>query len=241
MDSLKKEQLSSLLILSLSLSIFWITPLGRIIFYPIDVALAFAFHSLLKIGPFTWHTFAFFNSQKGDWLFDMVVTAFFIWYCFTAKGSERGKRIIVSISMLLFFFLVYHFYRYLFSRPFRFYSPSPSLVLPNFIYLSDLVSWVKIKDHSGLSFPSGHGNTIFLFWISIFLLMGKRPGFLALLLSIPFLLPRLVVGAHWFSDYLFGSFPLALFNLSLLFYTPFFYRMLYVEDQYQEKSLQTTL
>ncbi len=73
----------------------------------------------------------------------------------------------------------------------------------------------------------------------MYILRGPKIGFSAFLASIPFLLPRLVVGAHWLSDYLFGSLPLALFNLSLLFYTPPFYRMIYGNKQELEKLPET--
>ena len=51
-----------------------------------------------------------------------------------------------------------------------------------------------------------------------FRLMGTRIGALATLISLPFTLPRMIVGAHWASDVLLGSLPLALFNVEWFFY-----------------------
>ena len=229
-----------LLLSSLALSFFWILPAGRALFYPIDVQVALFCHNFLNGGPFVWNFFACLNSFIGDWIFDLVIFIFFFSYCASASTvQEKKSRILTFLLLISYFFIVYIWYGYLFNKAWKISSPSPSLVLPDFVYLSDLVSWIHVKDRSSRSYPSGHGNTIFLFWISISILQGKKTGFTAFIASIPFLLPRLVVGAHWLSDYLFGSLPLALFNLALLFYTPPFYRMIYDPKRNREELPKT--
>lgn len=79
---------------------------------------------------------------------------------------------------------------------------SPSLSFP-FVDLS-LFDPGNIKVYSNNSFPSGHAM-IFGFWSSLSALLFQ--GYLrksCILMSYLLCLPRLVAGAHWFSDVLAG-------------------------------------
>jgi membrane-associated phospholipid phosphatase len=53
--------------------------------------------------------------------------------------------------------------------------------------------------------------------------MGVRKWIAATLFGLYFLLPRLFIGAHWLSDIVLGSLPIALFSIACTYYTPFFH------------------
>ena len=98
---------------------------------------------------------------------------------------------------------------------------SPSLVLSPANRLSELAPHIPAKDGTSNSFPGDHG-TIVLCWLGLFILSSRRPlaiGAVALL-SVLFMLPRLVAGAHWLSDNLVGSLSITILTLSWCYCTP---------------------
>lgn len=195
-------------------------------FYKIDVAAAYFFNDLIRYNPSSHNFWAYLNSKMGNWLYDVVMAIFIIPYIFLGKKEKWLERFITSLLVIALGLFSYFVFNHRLTRVLEYKSLSPSGVLPDFFHLAPLITWTKVKEFSSVSYPSDHGSTIFMFVISTFYLMGKRVGFLALLASIPFGLPRLLVGAHWTSDLLFGSLPLALFNLSWFFYTSIYNSLL---------------
>lgn len=98
---------------------------------------------------------------------------------------------------------------------------SPSLVVDGAIRLSELFPDWEVKDSSTTSFPGDHA-AVALLW-ALFLSLFARGARLALvwLLTLLFLLPRLVAGAHWSSDDFVGGLFVCLLALAWGFYTPF--------------------
>jgi Kdo2-lipid A phosphotransferase len=83
---------------------------------------------------------------------------------------------------------------------------SPSLVVTPVLRLAEVLHNPLIKDFSEHSFPSGHAFAM-IYWASFtYLCSPKKVGIPALFLGIFLCIPRLVSGAHWLSDVLFGAF-----------------------------------
>jgi membrane-associated phospholipid phosphatase len=195
-------------------------------FHKIDVSAAYFFNDLIRFHPSTHNFWAYLNSKMGNWLYDVVMAFFIIPYIIRGGKKEWLERLITSLLIIGFSLFCYLVFNYRVTRGLHYKSLSPSGVLPDFFHLAPLISWTKVKEFSSISYPSDHGSTIFMFIFSTFYLMGKRAGLFATLVSIPFALPRLLVGAHWTSDLFLGSLPLALFNLSWFFYTPIYNALL---------------
>ncbi len=223
MQKLKKILPLTIALLLLPLAFYLrTTPL----FKEIDIALAYFFNNIIRYNPWLHDTCAYLNSKMGNWLYDVVIAFFIIPYiCFGKKEKwlERLLNTILIVALSLFTYFIFN--RYL-TRHLHFKSFSPTGVLPDLFRLSSVISWTKVKEFSSVSYPSDHGSTIFMFVLSTYYLMGRRIGFLAIIASIPFALPRLLVGAHWSSDLLLGSLPLAIFNLAWFFYTPVYKTLL---------------
>ncbi len=106
--------------------------------------------------------------------------------------------------------------------PLLFLRDSPTLICENPFLLSQIIPWLKIKDSSHWSFPSDHAFIV-LEWVGfMFFYKGARIGILALISSSFFIFPRLVGGAHWATDVLLGSLPLALLFVAVSCYTPLY-------------------
>lgn len=98
--------------------------------------------------------------------------------------------------------------------------PSPTLVHADALRLGELVPSIEAKDSSPWSFPSDHGFIV----LTVVLYLGYRGPDLAVklgtVLALAYTIPRLVAGAHWFSDLAVGSVVLALVATSVLMATP---------------------
>lgn len=101
---------------------------------------------------------------------------------------------------------------------------SPTLVITPVLRLSQVLHNPLIKDFSEHSFPSGHAFAM-IYWSSFtYLCSPKKIGILAVCLGVFLCIPRLVSGAHWLSDVLFGAL-LALGWLWLTIQTPLYKRL----------------
>jgi len=97
---------------------------------------------------------------------------------------------------------------------------SPTLFLPGALRLSELVSWIPTKDAAGDSFPGDHATVLLICAGVITFYLPRTYAAAAWVLAVVFMIPRLVGGAHWLSDYLVGSAAVAGFVLSYVFATP---------------------
>ncbi len=88
--------------------------------------------------------------------------------------------------------------------------------------ISEGIDWMFVKDYSRTSFPGDHA-VIVLQWIGFLCFFGKlRFGIPATLIAGPFLLPRLIGGAHWFTDEFVGSGSIVLIFLAWATCTPIY-------------------
>jgi len=97
---------------------------------------------------------------------------------------------------------------------------SPSQVLEPTLRLTEIAPWAHPKDASNNSFPGGHAVILFLCAGYLWRRGGHRFGLASLAISLLFILPRMVAGAHWFSDVFVGSLVTSITALSILLYTP---------------------
>ncbi len=82
---------------------------------------------------------------------------------------------------------------------------SPTVVLSDTIRLSSFCPWAKIKDVSHFCFPSDHAVIVLQWCLFFTYFAGLSRGIFVSVFSCVFLLPRLISGAHWFSDVAVGS------------------------------------
>ena len=147
---------------------------------------------------------------KGDWIFagPRVRSAFF--------GFVALLALLVVIRVGLFSNVV---------RLLHWQHPSPSLTVDGAVRLKELFpaweeSW-HLKDSSGQSFPGDHGAVLLLWALFLWPAASGAQRLVVAGLTIVFLLPRLVAGAHWVSDVLVGSLFLALLVIGWGAYSPY--------------------
>ncbi|MEX0962252.1 MAG: phosphatase PAP2 family protein [Simkaniaceae bacterium] len=215
-----KALITTFLIILL-LYVSWVASPTCFLWKLLDDRCFFFLNSLLGRGTAHQNFWAFANHRMMDWIHDLSMTCFFLFYIF--KGPKKLKLYRTGeflFTIALFATTIVLINKTLIQDNYKILRDSPSLKYPFCYRLSELVDWIYVKDYSRCSFPSDHGTTATLFTGAIFIVMGWRPGMLALLYGIFFSLPRLVVGAHWLTDVLIGSMTITLPMLALGYFTP---------------------
>ncbi len=201
-------------------SFLW--PATRALWEIFDIAV-FKFLNHTLVGhPWVQVFWAFVNHKRVDLVEDAVFLLFFILAIKAAPKKNRLRRSAEFLfCILLAGSIIYFVNRTLLRNHVLIPRESPSLVVAPCIRLSEEVPWLLVKDETIASFPGDHATTLLLFTVLYTFFAGRKLGFYALLYAVFRILPRLIVGAHWFSDVVVGSGCLVLFFLSFALCTPF--------------------
>ncbi len=204
-------------------SLFW--PVTKVYWEMFDIAFFKMINSTLRDRP-TWQLFwACANHKLADWVEDVCILAFFWAYVKQAHSSLRLRKVAEVLFCALFIGAVICLVnQILFRENLQITRLSPSSVVDDCVRLSKEVSCMRVKDVSSKSFPGDHGTTALLFGASFSLLAGWRLGILASLYAAFLCMPRMITGAHWFSDVVVGSGTIAIITLSWAFCSPLFSR-----------------
>ncbi|MBS0615952.1 MAG: phosphatase PAP2 family protein [Verrucomicrobia bacterium] len=198
---------------------FW--PATRPFWDAIDLSVFKTLNGTLKHHHYLQVFWALINHQLTDWIEDLVFITFFVLAIRAAPRGERLRRTAQCLFLLLFAACVIFFVnRMLFRESFDIPRDSPTIVVPHATRISDEVFWLKIKDDSTSSFPGDHATTLLLFAGGYTLIAGWRLGRWAFLYALFRALPRLIAGAHWFTDIAVGSMSITLFFLGWAYLTP---------------------
>jgi len=191
----------------------------RAVWDTIDVAIFKFLNSTLEGRP-SWQLFwAFANHKLADWVEDLIFILFFI--IAIRRAPDRTQRASQFLFLILFAGCTIFFVnRLLLRQNIDFPRPSPTLVIAPCVHLSDEIPWLRIKDDASSSFPGDHATTLLLFAAGYTFFAGWRLGSYAWFYALFRALPRLIAGAHWFTDIAVGSSAIALFFLGWAFYTP---------------------
>ena len=217
----------------------WFSPVTRPIWDGIDEATFRFLHRFIQGNSFWQHFWAFTSHRLMDWIHDVVMLSFFVFPIIYSERALRVRKIAECLFSVFFIALMISIVNgFIFPEFLHIRRQSPTLVDPSAFRLSEVISWIKVKDHSKKCFPSDHAITATLFTCIIFHLMGWRKGLYALAYAIFFCLPRLIIGAHWLTDDLIGSGSIAVFSTSLVIGTPLAYLVIgFLERLFTRKTV----
>lgn len=216
--SLKPLLFANLIAILLLLS--WLFPLTRPLWDYLDALTYLHFHHFFLQTEFWQKFWAVMNSRIVDNLSHTVFILILIAYIFSDKAQYIRKRTLQSLFVLfavITTILISKYIQHELATHTSIKRPSPGLVLGHTITLSKVLPNLKnVKDASQRSFPGDHAATLILLTGFIFCLTKNITlRTLALLATLLFTLPRLISGGHWLTDILMGSFPIAIFALTL--------------------------
>ena len=203
----------------------WFFPLSQALWHSLDAWFFQWANESLRGNILTQIFWALANIKITDLFGAVFIITFSLLYIFNAGKEEVKVRIAQFLYYLIWFeigilFLKEAFFSILVAI--NFLRESPSLVFENPILLSKVCPWLKIKDSSRWCFPGDHAFIVLEWATFMWVYAGRRIGILAFVSSTLFIVPRLIAGAHWLSDILLGSFPIALLFASWALFTPLY-------------------
>lgn len=183
---------------------------------PVNHTLFKTFNSTLYLGKPIQLLWALLNHRVNDWVIDLVFFSFFINYI---KTTDHKSKLHKTIELFMIVSIMYFTIFVINKTIFRYYFPiqinSPSIVYSNYLNLNTLIPFIKSKVYAYSSFPGDHATTAMLFYFLTKPLFKPKASKLIGFYIVFLILPRLVAGAHNFTDILLGSLPIAFITASL--------------------------
>ena len=151
-----------------------------------------------------------------------------VYYSFYRGASEERKRqlLIIGFIMLLTAVGLNQL-----GRALPVERPSPTLTFDNVYRLTELAGF-KTKDASGDSFPGDHGLMLMIFTAFVWRFLSWKAGLWGCLFVVLFSAPRVMAGAHWWSDIYVGGLAVACFGMAWLMHTGFYDVLIEKCDRY---------
>lgn len=206
-----KTRLSLILLLNvmgLALFMSWYIPANHGFWFPIDAGVFHFFNQkLAESQAFLWLV-AITNNRAFDACSLLAMGCLMLSFWFKETPDGRRRIVIIGLVMLLTAIILNQAGQTL--LPVK--RASPTLSFDNIYRVSDLLH-ISTKDASRDSFPGDHGMMLLIFAGFMLRYFGKTAGFIGLIIVVVFSFPRVMIGAHWFTDIVVGSLTVVLIGL----------------------------
>lgn len=172
---------------------------------------------LVPINSFTYFV-AWINIRIFDIVPLICMALIYGYYFLKADYQQRLKLISVLLFMMLYAFVVKQIISYI--LPYE--RMSPTYVYEDSNLISKLVDLpISPKDRARSCFPGDHGIMLLIFSFIILKYINVRAFLLGLATFLIFSWPRVMGGAHWFSDIAVGAVAFSVLFSSWALLTPF--------------------
>lgn len=199
----------------------WLFPATRALWDQLDSGTFYLLNGSLASGK-TWQIFwAVTNWRPFDTIAALLILIVSFSWIYKSPLSDRLNHL-SGLTLLLVMIIATRLVVAAILQAVDYDRFSPSIVLQPSIRLNAMFDWIETKDYHKHSFPGDHGYVVISTIAFFFIKAGKRWGYTALILFTPFMIPRLVSGAHWLTDILIGSTTMVLISLPLLMATPIY-------------------
>ncbi len=198
-------------VLGIVLFFSWYLPADHGFWFTVDSSIFLYFNRLM----INSHVFALFLAVTNYRAFDAIsllfMGALYLHYFLKAGHDERYRLISIGIVMVLSAVVLNqlgHLLPVSHASPTIFFENDPKVAR-----VSQFVN-IPTKDASYDSFPGDHGMLLMIFAAYMWRYFGLRAFLGGLLIVVVFSLPRLMIGAHWFTDIAVGSLSVLLVGMS---------------------------
>lgn len=176
---------------------------GRLLWDQWDRDVFLAANGSLRSGG-TWAAFwAATNTRLFDVVPGLLILGLYGTYLFAERARFWRQRFALGLMLMTFVVL---WMRFVMKALLDHDRLSPTLIMPDPVLLSTMFDWpLHIKDFAQDSFPGDHAGVMVLVGLVMMHSVGWWRGLLVLVCTIPFALPRIYGGAHWFSDQVVGG------------------------------------
>ncbi|MEG7405341.1 phosphatase PAP2 family protein [Serratia marcescens] len=201
-------------VLGVALFLSWFLPANHGGWFTLDSAIFFFFNRHLATDPAFLHLVAITNNRAFDAISLLAMGLLYLYFYLKQDAAGRRRLVITGVVMLLTAVVLNQLGHLL---PVK--HPSPTLTFDNINRVSELTG-IPTKDASGDSFPGDHGMMLIIFSCFMLRYFGRGAFAIALLIMLVFSLPRVMIGAHWFTDIAVGSLSVVLVGASWVLMTP---------------------
>ncbi len=202
-------------LLGVALFLSWFLPANHGGWFTLDSAIFFFFNRHLATDPAFLHLVAITNNRAFDVISLLAMGLLYLYFYLKQDAAGRRRLVITGVVMLLTAVVLNQLGHLL---PVK--HPSPTLTFDNIHRVSELTG-IPTKDASSDSFPGDHGMMLIIFSCFMLRYFGRGAFAVALLITLVFSLPRVMIGAHWFTDIAVGSLSVVLVGASWVLMTPF--------------------
>ncbi len=201
-------------LLGIVLFLSWYIPANHGFWFKIDSAIFFYFNQHLLSSPSFLHLVAITNNRAFDAISLLCMGSLYLYFFIKETPTGRRRLVVMGFVMLLTAVILNQLGHLL---PVS--HPSPTLVFDNVNRVSELTG-IPTKDASSDSFPGDHGMMLMIFACFMLRYFSRGAFVIALLIVVIFSLPRVMIGAHWFTDIAVGSLSVVLVGSSWILLTP---------------------
>ena len=216
-------------LLPLALLGFWLWPTGQALCTVFDEWLFHHLNAPLASNSTWLHIWAVASLRPFDIVVGLIMLGLLIRGDWVFKAVDVRRAFFGFLSILILMVVI----RALFSKlvaVMNWQHNSPSMVLEGAVHMSDYFpglekTW-ELKDRSSQSFPGDHASVLLIWGLFMGIFSRSIGQFLIVWgLTLLFMMPRLVAGAHWGQDDYIGGVLLAVLALGWGYYTPYAARM----------------
>ncbi|WP_302795836.1 phosphatase PAP2 family protein [Hafnia paralvei] len=201
-------------ILGIALFLSWYLPTNHGFWFPIDSSIFFFFNEHLAPNRTFLYLVAYTNNRAFDAI--ALLSMGLLYLSFFVKRDGYGKRRMLILGVvILFTAVILNQLGHLLPVQ----RASPTHFFENINRVGELTG-INTKDSSRDSFPGDHGMMLIIFAVFMLRYFTVRSFIIALGIFVIFILPRIMIGAHWFSDIAVGSLSVVLVGLSWWLLTP---------------------
>ena len=184
-----------------ALFLSWFLPANHGFWSVADLAIFHAFNQGLNADNLGYAWFlAIINNRAFDGCSLLAMGCLMLSFWLKETTAGRRRIVIIGLVMLLAAVIINQLAQHLMPVT----RSSPSLSVPGVHRVSDFIDF-STKDGSRDSFPGDHGMMLLIFATFMWRYFGRNAFLISLVIFVVFAFPRVMIGAHWFTDIAVGS------------------------------------
>lgn len=211
-----KRLLTILLLNALGLILFfsWYLPAGHGQWFAIDKGIFYWFNDRMVTSKLLLWLVAITNFRAFDGVSLLAMGGLYLHFWRRETPQGRRRMLAIGITMLITAVGLNQL-----GHLIPVSHASPTKFFPDVHHVSQLTG-IPTKDASADSFPGDHGMMLIIFACFMLRYFSRRAFALAVLIVLVFAMPRVMIGAHWFTDIAVGSLSVVLVGMSWWLMTP---------------------
>ncbi|HCY93419.1 MAG TPA: hypothetical protein DHV34_14325 [Escherichia coli] len=211
-----KRLLLILLLNALGLALFfsWYLPVDHGQWFTLDKTILYWFNQRLVTEQAVLWLVAITNFRAFDAVYLLAMGALYLHFWRQETPQVRRRMFAIGITMLITAVCLNQL-----GHQIPVSHASPTKLFPDLNHVTQL-NGIPTKDSSADSFPGDHGMMLMIFACFMLRYFTRRAFPLAVIIVLVFALPRVMIGAHWFTDIAVGSLYIVLVGMSWWLLTP---------------------